>query len=137
MKKIALIIESAKENEVWGRVLYDDNLIVEEAGSIVELEKKMKKLLKDFHELEPKEIDFELQYDITGFFDEKKFLNTTVVAAKAGINGSLMRQYASGKKYPSLERAKQIESVIHSIGKELISVKLATKSQGKRNLSEV
>lgn len=129
METIALIIESAQEGELWGRVLFDDNLIVESASSLPELENKMKALLKDFNALDPKEINFELQYDIAGLFDEKKFLNAAVIAERAGINKSLMRQYASGIKFPSFERAQQIERVIHELGKEMISVKIATKKK--------
>jgi hypothetical protein len=135
MKKIALIIESVSENEVWGRVQYEDNLIVEEASSIPSLEKKMKKLLKDFHGLKPQEVDFDLQYDIAGFFDQNKFLKATAIAELAGLNDSLMRQYSSGKKFPSFERVKQIEEVIHKIGRELINIKLAAKNPEREELS--
>jgi hypothetical protein len=129
MKKVELVIESVKEREVWGRVLYDDNLIVEEASSIPELEVKMKTLLREFHELDPDKISFDLQYDIGGLFKEKKFLNAAVIAERTGINKSLMRQYAAGVKSPSYERAKDIERVIHEIGEELIHVKIFTKKK--------
>jgi len=129
MQTITLIIESAKDGELWGRVHYDDNLIVESASSIPELESKMKTLLKDWYSLDPKEISFELQYDIAGLFEEKKFLNAAVIAERAGINKSLMRQYASGIKFPSFERAKHIELVIHELGKEMIGIKIAVKGK--------
>lgn len=104
-----------------------DNLIVESASSVPELEHKMKALLKDWHQLEPKQISFDLQYDNAGLFDEKKFLNAAVIAERAGINKSLMRPYASGIKFPSYERAKQIEQVIHELGKEMIDIKISVK----------
>ena len=129
METIALIIESAKDGELWGRVQYDDNLITESASSVPELERKMKALLKDWHALDTKQISFELQYDIAGLFDEKKFLNAAVIAERAGINKSLMRQYASGIKFPSLERAKQIERVIHELGKEMLGIKISVKGK--------
>lgn len=129
METIALIIESAKDGELWGRVQYDDNLITESASSVPELERKMKALLKDWHALDAKQISFELQYDMAGLFDEKKFLNAAVIAERAGINKSLMRQYASGIKFPSLERAKQIERVIHELGKEMLGIKISVKGK--------
>ena len=129
METIALIIESAKDGELWGRVQYDDNLITESASSVPELERKMKALLKDWHAVDAKQISFELQYDIAGLFDEKKFLNAAVIAERAGINKSLMRQYASGIKFPSLERAKQIERVIHELGKEMLGIKISVKGK--------
>lgn len=129
METIALIIESAKNGEIWGRVQYDDNLIAESASSVSYLERKMKALLKDWHALDPKKISFDLQYDIAGLFDEKKFLNAAVIAERAGINKSLMRQYASGIKFPSFERAKQIEQIIHELGKEMIGIKISVKGK--------
>ena len=129
MEKIPLIIESVNEGEFWGRVHYIDNLIVENASSILELETKMKGLLKEWHSLEPKEIGFDLHYDIAGLFEEKKFLNTAVIAERAGINKSLMRQYASGIKSPSYKRAKLIEQVIHELGKEMLGIKISTKGK--------
>lgn len=129
MDTIALIIERAKDGELWGRVLYDDDLITESASSVPELERKMKVLLKDWHALDPKQISFDLQYDIAGLFDEKKFLNAAVIAERTGINKSLMRQYASGIKFPSLERAKKIEQVIHELGKEMIDIKISVKGK--------
>lgn len=135
MDTIALIIERAKEGELWGRVLYDDDLITESASSVPELERKMKVLLKDWHALDPKHISFDLQYDIAGLFDEKKFLNAAVIAERAGINKSLMRQYASGIKFPSLERTKKIEQVIHELGKEMIDIKISVKGKTASHLN--
>lgn len=129
METIVLIIESAKNGELWGRVNYDHNFITESASSVQALEHKMKSLLKNWHELEPKNVAFDLQYDIAGLFDEKKFLNTAVIAERAGINKSLMRQYASGIKFPSLKRAKQIEKVIREMGKEMIDIKILVKGK--------
>ena len=128
VQKIVLIIEKARE-VIWGRVYYDDNLIVESASSIPELEKKMKKLLKAFHKLDPANIEIDVQYDITGLFEEKNFLNTAIVAERAGINKSLMRQYAAGIKHPSYERVRVIEQVIHALAKELLAVKLVSKNE--------
>lgn len=69
--KIALVIESSSDASIFGRVNYDDNLIMESAKNLEALSKKMKKLLKNFHELKPESIEFEIQYDITGLFDSK------------------------------------------------------------------
>ena len=47
-KTINLIIETT-DNELWGRVEFDDNLIVESASNLAELQSKMKQLLLDWH----------------------------------------------------------------------------------------
>lgn len=125
MKKIALIIESASDGEIWGRVHYDDDLIVDSAGDVEELKNKMTAQLMEFHDLKKGQIDFDIQHDISGLFDHKDYLNITSVARLAGINPSLIRQYASGVKSPSTERLKAIQTAVHSIGEDLRRIKLA------------
>lgn len=119
LTKIELIIESASADAVFGRINYDDNLMVASAKDLEALIKKMKKLLKDFHHFKPESIEFEIQYDITGLFDSKNYLNASAVAEKAGISKGMMRQYTSGRKFPTLERVIQIQKTIHQLGKDL------------------
>lgn len=123
MKKLTLIIEKAEEG-FWGRVEYDDNLITEEAPSVAALEESMHKLLFDFHQVPVGSVAFEYKYDLTELFDKFKEINVTKLADRAGLNQSLLRQYVSGAKYPSLEQAKKIEMAIHQLGHDLIKVQL-------------
>lgn len=127
MGKIILIIESARDGELWGRVQYQDNLIIANANDEASLQAAMKKQLYTFHKLKPTEIVFDIQHDISGFFEHKHYLNVSAVASLAGINPSLMRQYVAGIKNPGLDRLKSIEKAIHSIGKEMQRIKLAPK----------
>lgn len=130
MNNILLIIE--KENtggELWGRVHFDDNLLTDSANTVDELQEQMKILLQEFHGLAPNQVTFELAYDLTALFQEKNYLNLSAVADRLGINRSLMAQYAAGIKFPSVERAKEIEKVIHGFGNELRSVKIALKGE--------
>ena len=121
---IALILESAEENEVFGRVFFEDNLLVDSASTVELLEVKMKKLLFKFHRLKSNDFLFDIQYDITGLFDHKNYLNASVVADIAGISRGLMRQYIAGLKYPSTERTLTIQNAIRQIGKELQKIKV-------------
>ena len=69
------------------------------------------------------ELEMSFKYDIWAFFD--KFpLNATLVAKRIGINASLMHQYISGAKTPSLKRIGQIQEGIRQIGEELRNVSL-------------
>ncbi|GGN00662.1 hypothetical protein GCM10010967_38630 [Dyadobacter beijingensis] len=61
---ITLIVENG-ESSLWGRVTYDDNLIVDEAATIDELQAKMRMLLLDFHDLSPESYEFRIEYDVT------------------------------------------------------------------------
>lgn len=123
--KIALVIESSSTESIFGRTYFDDNLMVVSAKNLESLTKKMKKLLKDFHHLNTEDIEFEIQYDITGLFDSKNYLNASAVAEKAGISKGMMRQYTSGRKFPTLERVIQIQNTIHKLGIDLQQTKVA------------
>lgn len=125
MKKLSLIIEKSKDGKFWGRVTIEDDLIIESAASPEGLEKKMKKLLYRFHNIQPGEIRFEPAYDLTALFDRNDFLNISAIALRSGINPGLMRQYAAGLKYPSAERAKAIEQIVNELGRELARIKVA------------
>ena len=121
MKKMLLIVEKDK-GKLWGRVNYKNNLITDYAASLPALEKKLAKLLKDFHGIQ--DISFERSYDLTVFFEQFSYLKQSKIAELAGINPGLLRQYASGVKYPSIGQAKKIEKAIHELAKELQSVSL-------------
>ena len=127
-KKIAIIIETVDEKGYWGRVYFDDNLIVDFSKTIDGLKKKMTKLLLDFHKLPSTKYAFEIQYDISGLFDDKKYLNASVVADRAGISRLMLRQYRSGHKFPTKEKLEKLETAIHEIGEELKMLKIAINS---------
>ena len=128
-----LTIEKSSDNNIWGRVTYDDDLLVDSAKTIWRLEQKFKKLLHDFHDADPAKTRFEIAYDLSSLFQNKNFLNISAIAKKAGINASLMRQYAAGIKSPSDETAKKIEGVIRDLGKELLSVRIGTRIKEPKN----
>jgi hypothetical protein len=118
---LQLIVEK-QDDELWGRTKVKGNLIVETAKNVESLKKKMKALVFDFEEVEVD--DFEVSYDLTSFFEQYSFLNISDLAKRAGINPTLMRQYVSGNKYPSVDRVQEIENAVRSIGKELARIKL-------------
>lgn len=119
--KLLLIVEKGK-GKLWGRITYKDNLITDFSRNMDGLEKKMIKHLKDFHGVE--NVSLEHCYDLTVFFEQFNFLKQSKVAELAGINPGLLRQYASGVKYPSAEQAMKIEKAVHLLAKELQSVSL-------------
>jgi hypothetical protein len=124
-KKIPIIIESVDEKGFWGRVYVEDNLIIDFGKTVDGLKKKMTKLLFDFHKLSSTKYAFEIQYDISGLFDDKKYLNASAVADRAGISRLMLRQYRSGHKFPTKEKLEKLEAAIHEIGEELKALKIA------------
>jgi len=81
---------------------------------------------EDLRETEGIDIDtnfkYEFQLSIEAFFNLFKSINVSALADKAGINASLLRQYANGLKHPSLKQAYKIQEAIHKLGNELNSV---------------
>jgi hypothetical protein len=59
MEKFCLFIEKAKDGTYWGRVEFEDDLILDSADSVETLEKNMKKLLRYFHQIDPLGISFQ------------------------------------------------------------------------------
>jgi hypothetical protein len=116
-----LIVEKTNDG-FWGRVDINNNLVAEYAPSLESLKKQMKKLIYDIEDIQIEH--FDITYDLTSFFEEFSFLNISDIGKRASINSTLMRQYAAGIKFPSLERVKSIEAAIRSIGKELSRIKL-------------
>jgi hypothetical protein len=49
MPRINLIIEKAKDGNLWGRVNFRNNLMIDFASTVERLENKMRKLIKKFY----------------------------------------------------------------------------------------
>ena len=121
IKIIKMIVEGG-DDSLWGRIEFEDNLIAEEAATVEELQSKMKLLLLDFHGLEPDSYEFYIEYDLTAFFEQFHYLKVTKIAELAGLNGSLVRQYATGKKFPSAKQAEKIEIALKKLANQLAHV---------------
>ena len=123
MKKLTLIIEKA-ESGYLGRIIYNTDLIVDEADTLSNLETNIKKALKKYHGLKVDELQFEHKYDLSALFEKFNYLKISNIAEIAGINSSLLRQYVIGNKHASASQAKKIETTIHKIGKDLLTVQV-------------
>lgn len=121
--KLELIIES-EQGLLHGRVTFNDNLIVDNAKSLPELEEKIKVLLHNFEGIEPNRVEFEHSYDVYALFELFDFLKISKVAEHAGINAGLLRQYASQVKYPSAKQARKIENTIHRLAEQMMQASL-------------
>ena len=120
--KIQIILE--RENgSLWGRINHNKDLIVDSAPNLPALEKKLRKVLRNFHELES--VEFDYVYDLTFFFEEFNFLNQSKIAELSGINPGLLRQYASGVKNPSKEQANKIQRAVRDLAEKLRSIKIS------------
>lgn len=67
--------------------------------------------------------------DIQDFFIKHHYISQREVAHRAGINKSLLRQYACGLKNPSKARIRLIEKAVREIGKELVTAEITCKGR--------
>ncbi|MEO6000260.1 MAG: hypothetical protein ABIN89_25710 [Chitinophagaceae bacterium] len=90
----------------------------------------LKELIQDYIILEGKRdplwnkldlnhFEVEFKYDLQAYFQEHNYLKISSVAEQAGLNPGLVRQYASGVKYPSSDQANKIRDAIKKIAKVL------------------
>jgi len=133
--KIEVIIEKS-DGELWGRIEGKGDFLPTTVGKTTEeVLNNLSDLIQDYLANEGKadkywmkaigkELEFELSYDVQAFFSEHDEVKASVIARRAGINPGLMRQYSSGVKHPSKERAKQIEVAIHKLADDLHAVSL-------------
>ena len=70
--------------------------------------------------------EYELEFDleVESLFEFIPEIKQTIVAQLAGINSSLLRQYARGIKKPGKAQVKKIEAAIHELGRQLLKVRL-------------
>jgi hypothetical protein len=136
MKRTLQIILEKGDGELWGRVEAPGFLHTTVGSSAEEVTTNLRDLIADFLEHEGKtmpewadvaetDISYEYGYDLTALFEVFNAIKINAIADSAGINQSLMRQYASGKKRPSERQASKIETAIHELGDRLRAVALA------------
>lgn len=65
------------------------------------------------------ELEFVYKYDMQAFFNYFSFLNITKIGEMAGINSSLLRQYASGAAMAGQKQYDKIKDCISRITREL------------------
>lgn len=130
------IILEKNGSDLWGRIDSPPYLYLTTVGNSVEgVTANLRDLIADFLEHEGKDLDewkavnpdaitFEYSYDLTAFFEVFNELNISAVAKTAGINSSLMRQYASGAKHPSDKQVQKIQTAVHQIAQNLMRASL-------------
>lgn len=134
-KKVTAIIEASSTG--FGIYVDDPELpLTSYGGTIDEAKEDLKAVLaamieyyKKKKDTLPKEynqgnIEFEYKYDIASIFAHFGMLDATNFAKKIKLNPSLLRQYKTGITAASDKQKKKIESGLHELGRELLSVRL-------------
>lgn len=71
------------------------------------------------------ELDIEYRFDVGSLFSYYDFVNIAGVAREIGVNPSVMRQYAIGKRKPSAERKAEIMSGFRSLAAKMQTAALS------------
>ncbi len=132
--KFNIILEPG-DGEMWGRIDAPNILLTTVGNNAIEVTQNLKDLIQDHLDNEGKEqqfwqnakmenITFEYVYDLTALFDVLSAVKINSLADLAGINQSLMRQYASGVKYPSAQQAQKIQAAVKQLGQKLLQVSI-------------
>ena len=132
---LTIILEKG-DTELWGRIEAPGFLLTSVGESLEEVTANLRDLVVDFLEHEGKtrlewddvletDLSYDVEYDLTAFFDVFNAVKIRAIADASGINQSLMRQYATGKKRPSERQAKRIEIAVRELGERLRRVSVA------------
>ena len=127
MKKPNIEIKVIKEKTGYSATaLVDNNFIATEAETYDNLKTNVLEAVNlAFEDMDftynIKEIQFE--YDLASFFDFYKVINAKALSERIGMNQSLLAQYISGIKKPSLPQTKRILYGVQQIGRELSDVR--------------
>lgn len=133
MRRAKVIIEK-DENGFSAFIDGIDSTIIGEGLSVAEakadLDNSYKEVLASYLENgeavpeELQDLSFDYKYDISALFNAFDFINVSKFAQRIGVSPSLMRHYKGGDTYISDNQAKRIESGLHQLARELLSVTL-------------
>lgn len=116
------------EKTCTGYSAFEAKLPVFTSGqTMLELQQNSIEALSLYFEEENKKIkigNIGFEFDFKQFFDFYKVINSKHLAARIGMNESLLSQYVNGKKKPSKRQVERIVDGLHEIGKELIELTL-------------
>ena len=130
-KKLPIIIER-NDGLLWGRVENAGNFMPTPYGETTsEVIKNLKMLVRDYianegkrdrfwNQLDVENVEFVFSYDLQAYFQEHDYLKISSVARQAGLNPGLVRQYASGVKFPSEDQTDKLRTAINRIARDLL-----------------
>jgi hypothetical protein len=130
--KLKVILEPG-DGEIWGRCDAPHTHITTIGKNVQQVKDNVKALVQDHIMHEGKNqiewqgktiesIEFDYVYDLKAFFEAFTVVKVIEVATLAGINQSLMRQYASGVKYPKIKQVKKIQIALNNLGDKLVNI---------------
>lgn len=127
MKQATIIVEKASDGgysayveedfEGFGLAGYGDT--ANEAILDLKVAYSEIKQLRSEENLETPELEFVYKYDMQSFFNYFTFLNISRIGEIAGINPSLLRQYASGATHAGQKQYEKMQKAVNHIIRDL------------------
>ena len=125
--KITVTISRANDGSFWCQTEEPiiDSYLSATGSSVAEAKEDLQVCLEDALEdlreqgKEVGAVEFTYKYDMQSFFDYFSFLNISEVGRRAGINPSLMRQYATGAKIAGEKTYGKLSACMSHITEEL------------------
>jgi len=132
MNKIVVYVEKSEDGTYWGTSQNYEGIVSTFGNTFEELKTNFEQALLDNLTIakETKEpyvdnynkVCFDYKMDLSSFFNLFKGVSIQAIAEKSSLNPSLVRQYKNGIKTASIEQTKKIETAVHQLGQELLSV---------------
>ena len=128
--KLELVIEK-NDGVLWGIIEGKGNFTPTPYGRTKdEVIANLKELITDYQSnegisdefwtrVDVENLELEISFNLQAFFAAFDELKISGIAKRAEINESLLRQYATGHKYPSATQVQKIEAAIHALGQRL------------------
>ena len=138
MKKnlsIEVVVERHYDGTFWGTTQNIPGVVTAFGASLDELKKNIEQAFLEYvaaaaelgeawiEEVRTRK-EWAFYMNMQALFELVPEVKISAIARRAGINESLMRQYATGKAVVSEDRLRYIEQTIHDLGRELQTVKL-------------
>jgi len=138
MKKnlsIEVVVERHYDGTFWGTTQNIPGVVTAFGASLDELKKNLEQAFLEYvaaaaelgeawiEEVRTRK-EWAFYMNMQALFALVPEVKISAIARRAGINESLMRQYATGKAVVSEDRLRYIEQTIHDLGRELQTVKL-------------
>lgn len=132
---IEVIVERHYDGTFWGTTQNIPGVVTAFGASLDELKKNLEQAFLEYvaaaaelgeawiEEVRTRK-DWAFYMNMQALFELVPEVKISAIARRAGINESLMRQYATGKAVVSEDRLRYIEQTIHDLGRELQTVKL-------------
>ncbi len=119
------VIDPDKDYKLSFGLFGEGNTVKETIEDFMVSRDEMKELYKEEGKNFPENIEFVFKYDIESFFAYfSKVFSMSALENLTGINQEQLHHYATGLCEPREAQKRKIETALHNLGNELISVAL-------------